>query len=142
MVTFITYPYKNIQYLLFLLVICACVLTNVRIFIKFNLIPFLVFLFQWRQGKSAERDLRWKTMMNTKVCNGNELQTVLCNFCSSACFYSKHFALLMSDDVILCALVIPLQVLIFQINLLSNLNILRFALGDLSISGNIKQAFL
>ena len=36
----------------------------------------------------------------------------------------------------------PLQMLFFQINLLSNLNILRLVLGDWSCSGNIKQDFL
>ena len=35
-----------------------------------------------------------------------------------------------------------LQVFFFQINLLSNLNILRLVLGDWSCSGNIKQDFL
>ena len=51
-------------------------------------------------------------------------------FVAAHVFFSKHFALLMSDDVILYALVIPLQVLIFQINLSSNLKILRLVLGD------------
>ena len=36
----------------------------------------------------------------------------------------------------------PLQAFFFQINLLSNLNILKLALGDWSCSGNIKQDFL
>ena len=36
----------------------------------------------------------------------------------------------------------PLQMLFFQINLLSNLNIIRLVLGDWSCSGNIKQDFL
>ena len=36
----------------------------------------------------------------------------------------------------------PLQVFFFQINLLSNLNILRLVLGDWSWSGDIKQDFL
>ena len=36
----------------------------------------------------------------------------------------------------------PLQVLFFQINSLSNLNILRLVLGDWSCSENIKQDFL
>ena len=36
----------------------------------------------------------------------------------------------------------PLQMFFFQINLLSNLNIIRLVLGDWSCSGNIKQDFL
>ena len=81
-------------------------------------------------------------MLNTKVYEAKEWQTIECSFLWQRIFLFKAFRfanyLMMSYYA---PYWFPLQVFFFEINLLSNLNILRLVLVDWSCSGNIKQAF-
>ena len=84
--TFITYLYKNILHLLFLLVICAYVLTNVRIFIKSNWIRFCFNDFKQRVPKDICFEKPWSTPMFMKQRSDMRLHVILC---SRAYFFSK-----------------------------------------------------
>ena len=68
-----------------------------------------------------------------KQKSNRQLHTILCR---STYVFSKHFTLLMIWWRN------PNKSVLFQIDLLSNLNIFRLVLGDWSCSENIKQGFL
>ena len=115
-----------------------------------NLInSFLIVCFNDFKQRVQKETCFEKSWLVTKVMKQKSDRQLNVIFCSSAYFFSKHFVLLIiwwchimrPSAVILCALVIPITSLLFEINLLSNLNILRLVLGDWSCSGNIKQVF-